>query len=313
LKKYQGHESDPSYGIRWTRCFWFEHGEEGQRQREGWQGLMFDVQRLPDPPGPTPCTIEHPQFGMIHYPEGATRGFAFLSIIVETPKYLATLRKKLVDQDVKFIQTSRPLKTIKDVQTTLDMHTRSTADKAIPPPAAFINCLGLGGRDFHKKDKDVVPIRGVLLKLALPRHVQDKIMGSAYFLEDHPTHPMSYIFPREDACYVGGCAEEGIETTHLTSDEEQQYMASLFAAAVNVVPELSQSRIERVLVGLRPSRTSGVRTELERLDNDDKTIIIHNYGHGGSGWTLCWGSALKVASILQREVFHPTDVHKSKL
>ncbi len=50
-------------------------------------------------------------------------------------------------------------------------------------------------------------------------------------------------------------------------------------------------------VGLRPFRKSGVRLERDRL-RDGRTVI-HNYGHGGSGFTLSWGCAREVADFAQ--------------
>jgi len=47
-------------------------------------------------------------------------------------------------------------------------------------------------------------------------------------------------------------------------------------------------RIFRVTVCLRPFRAGGPRLEVERVG--DKTVV-HNYGHGGSGWSLSWGSS----------------------
>lgn len=47
-------------------------------------------------------------------------------------------------------------------------------------------------------------------------------------------------------------------------------------------------RIFRITVCLRPFRAAGPRMDVEKLG--DKTIV-HNYGHGGSGWSLSWGSA----------------------
>jgi D-amino-acid oxidase len=38
-----------------------------------------------------------------------------------------------------------------------------------------------------------------------------------------------------------------------------------------------------------------VRVEREKLR--DGRIVIHNYGHGGSGFTLSWGCAGKVFEI----------------
>jgi glycine/D-amino acid oxidase-like deaminating enzyme len=47
-------------------------------------------------------------------------------------------------------------------------------------------------------------------------------------------------------------------------------------------------RIFRITVCLRPFRASGPRLDTERVG--DK-LVVHNYGHGGSGWSLSWGSA----------------------
>jgi len=47
-------------------------------------------------------------------------------------------------------------------------------------------------------------------------------------------------------------------------------------------------RIFRITVCLRPFRAKGPRMDVEKVG--DKTVV-HNYGHGGSGWSLSWGSA----------------------
>lgn len=47
-------------------------------------------------------------------------------------------------------------------------------------------------------------------------------------------------------------------------------------------------RMFRVTVCLRPFRAAGPRSDIERVGDQ---IIIHNYGHGGSGWSLSWGSS----------------------
>lgn len=53
---------------------------------------------------------------------------------------------------------------------------------------------------------------------------------------------------------------------------------------VNVSP----SRVIRTVVGLRPYRPSGF---VVRSEGVNKKTIIHNYGHGGAGITLSWGTA----------------------
>ncbi|GLS01448.1 D-amino-acid oxidase [Brevundimonas denitrificans] len=48
------------------------------------------------------------------------------------------------------------------------------------------------------------------------------------------------------------------------------------------------SRLTRITVCTRPFRAQGPRIEAEAIG--DKRVV-HNYGHGGSGWSLSWGSA----------------------
>lgn len=65
--------------------------------------------------------------------------------------------------------------------------------------------------------------------------------------------------------------------------------APLFAAPAALVPiRASADRIIAVSVCTRPFRAQGPRIEAQRVGG--KTVI-HNYGHGGSGWSLSWGSA----------------------
>jgi glycine/D-amino acid oxidase-like deaminating enzyme len=48
------------------------------------------------------------------------------------------------------------------------------------------------------------------------------------------------------------------------------------------------NRIIAVSVCTRPFRPQGPRIEAERLG---RKWVVHNYGHGGSGWSLSWGSS----------------------
>ena len=62
-----------------------------------------------------------------------------------------------------------------------------------------------------------------------------------------------------------------------------------FPAVPSLTPVRAQvDRIFRTTVCLRPFRAAGPRLDVERVG--DKTVV-HNYGHGGSGWSLSWGSS----------------------
>jgi len=51
---------------------------------------------------------------------------------------------------------------------------------------------------------------------------------------------------------------------------------------------VSEDRVIRQAVGLRPYRPSGFVVRRERIGTKD---VIHNYGHGGGGLTLSWGTS----------------------
>jgi D-amino-acid oxidase len=62
-----------------------------------------------------------------------------------------------------------------------------------------------------------------------------------------------------------------------------------YRAMPALVPIRAQTdRIFDIAVCLRPFRAGGPRLDVERLGN---TLVVHNYGHGGSGWSLSWGSS----------------------
>src|SRR5262245_51736604 len=58
--------------------------------------------------------------------------------------------------------------------------------------------------------------------------------------------------------------------------------------------DVAVDRITRRIAGLRPFRPSGFVVRAERLG--EKTVI-HNYGHGGCGVTLSWGTADMAARL----------------
>lgn len=53
--------------------------------------------------------------------------------------------------------------------------------------------------------------------------------------------------------------------------------------------KVSRDRVIRTVVGLRPFRPSGFRVEPEDLGGGRR--LVHNYGHGGGGVTMSWGTA----------------------
>src|SRR5215472_13258969 len=58
---------------------------------------------------------------------------------------------------------------------------------------------------------------------------------------------------------------------------------------------VSADREIRTVVGLRPHRPSGFVVRAEKLG---EKLVIHNYGHGGGGITLSWGTSELAVELL---------------
>jgi glycine/D-amino acid oxidase-like deaminating enzyme len=60
---------------------------------------------------------------------------------------------------------------------------------------------------------------------------------------------------------------------------------------------VARERVIRTVVGLRPYRRTGVRIEREPFG---EKIVVHNYGHGGGGVSLSWGTAQLAVEELEK-------------
>lgn len=97
-----------------------------------------------------------------------------------------------------------------------------------------------------------------------------------------------YIVPRQDATILGGTYEEEVWNLHTAPETIQR----LYQQAVGLFPQLGDSPISGSWSGLRPYR------KRIKVEQEEGTNIIHNYGHGGSGFTLTWGCAKEVADLM---------------
>jgi D-amino-acid oxidase len=142
-----------------------------------------------------------------------------------------------------------------------------------------INCAGMGARELVH-DVDLEPHRG---QVAIVPKID---LGCALVCDDPP---LMYAIPRTNDCVFGG--------TNEVSDNREidPAVTSRIVAECSRVLKISNPQILAERVGLRPFRKSGVRLERDCL-RDGRTII-HNYGHGGAGFTLSWGCAREVVNL----------------
>lgn len=84
-----------------------------------------------------------------------------------------------------------------------------------------------------------------------------------------------------------GCGSQGLVTPRAANRATGRRLAPV---------RVSADRVIREVAGLRPFRASGFVVRAETLG--DK-LLVHNYGHGGAGITLSWGSAqLAIEEVL---------------
>ena len=60
----------------------------------------------------------------------------------------------------------------------------------------------------------------------------------------------------------------------------------------------SREHLMKVTVCTRPFRPAGPRLEREQFG--EKTVV-HNYGHGGAGWSLSWGCAAEASALARAQ------------
>jgi len=65
-------------------------------------------------------------------------------------------------------------------------------------------------------------------------------------------------------------------------------------------PDLSDDAVLRFAAGVRPCRRGGLRLETERLGSDAASkSIVHNYGHGGCGVSIAFGTADEAVHLVE--------------
>jgi D-amino-acid oxidase len=134
-----------------------------------------------------------------------------------------------------------------------------------------VNCSGYGARGLCG-DGELLPGFGVAVIADRP--------PIDYAMVD-PSDPLVYVIPRTDDCVLGGYDS----AVPPDADEVEAIVVRCRAA----VPQVG-GVIREVRYGIRPLRPS---IRLEREGN-----VVHNYGHGGAGFTLSWGCAAAVLQLI---------------
>ncbi len=198
-------------------------------------------------------------------PQDYNAGYVVEIPLIESPLYLPYLRRRFQNLGGHIEQ-----KTITDL-------TEVGGQNSL-----VVNCTGLAAGQLAG-DEAVYPIRGQLVRIKA-------IEGQRLLMNDTRADAPTYIFPRRDDCILGGTAEEN----NWDTQPDPRTAEAILAKCRRLVPAIENAEVLEHLAGLRPGRRE-VRLELERLSPERASI--HNYGHGGAGYTLSWGCADEVVKL----------------
>jgi D-amino-acid oxidase len=151
-----------------------------------------------------------------------------------------------------------------------------------------VNCTGLGARSLVG-DERVVAVFGQTV-ITEPGAIDlQKSFG-----DNRGQRDVFYSIPRRGHVVLGGIAEPCAADRPPTADAGVAAAILSRAEGYGFVP----GAVVRHSAGLRPYR-SEVRVEMEAGRSARGARVIHNYGHGGAGYTLCRGCAEDVVGLVR--------------
>ena len=184
--------------------------------------------------------------------------------LIETQIYLTYLRDLFLEKGGTIA-----LKEIKDLSNLAENN-------------LVVNCTGLASQDLCNDDQ-LYPIKGQILKIEPSKDIIGQALNK---LPGQNKQELAYIISRSDCTILGGSAYKNDK--NLTID--QDLTDRIRKRCIQMEPHLASKKILSSEVGLRPGRNE------VRLEKDGELSLIHNYGHGGAGFTVSWGCAAEVLS-----------------
>jgi len=243
--------------------------------------------------------LEHRSATPSEIPEGYTRGIYFVSCMIEMQRFMPWL-------NIKF----------RELGGTIEIRKLYHLDELLNHnlnPDVIVNCTGLGSFDLLP-DRDIFPIRGQVVKVDAPQvknfYMASSVARSSTFPEassspmfetstatydtQKESRDLVYILPRDDCVIIGGT----VEPNNWNIIPDPRKTKEILNHADKLFPGISRARIIGEWVGLRPGRFE-IRLEMEPMKQPSGVTLVHNYGHGGGGVTLCWGCAEEIVQLLK--------------
>ncbi|KAL8655658.1 MAG: hypothetical protein Q9226_002957 [Calogaya cf. arnoldii] len=244
---------------------------------------------------------------------GAVDAYEHLAPVIDTDRCMEWLMLLVQSKGAKFLKKTITGDLFSQEQ---DLLNRFSAD-------VILNCTGLSALSLAG-DKTCYPLRGALIRVVNDGKDFPKVESSLAITADAAEdNEIVFIVPRNDnILLIGGVAQPGRWDLNLTLDSPE--IQRMRARAEAFLPSLKHARLDPdypIAQGLRPAREKNIRVERElrtpTVDlhgepTEQPSRIIHDYGHGGSGWSLSFGCAADVANLV-KDVLHNLPASKMKV
>jgi D-amino-acid oxidase len=198
-------------------------------------------------------------------PAGFDRGLRHRSPVVDLPRHLRWLVDRITELGGQ-VETRRA----------------ASLDEPLAEASVVVLAAGLGAAELAD-DPTVRPLFSQYV-------VTDNPGVSEVVVEISDARRWTSIIPQADRVHLGGVRVPG--RTDPAPDREEA--REILHRCREAEPRLRDARILRIDTGILPSRPT-TRVEAERRDGG---LVVHNYGHGGSGLSLCWGTAQEVVRLV---------------
>ncbi|CAF1914761.1 unnamed protein product [Rotaria magnacalcarata] len=193
------------------------------------------------------------------FPDHYKYGYFCTTFYVDTRKYMKYLTKQLLEKEVTF--TKKKINSLDELVGSYDI---------------ALNCTGFGAREICN-DNLIRPIRGQMIRVRAPwiKHF--------YYTDDN-----CYMIPNHETIVLGGTRQLDDDNTRVDLNDKD----GIWQRCLRLCPSLAQAEILWDWAGLRPNREP-IRVEIETIKHGNKNLlVVHNYGHGGNGISLSWGTSV---------------------
>lgn len=221
---------------------------------------------------------------------GAVDAYELLAPVIDTDKAMQWLTGLVQNKGANFVTEA-----IEDDLINIEDSLRSRFEADV-----IVNCTGLEGYTLAG-DSTVYPIRGALIRVINDGTEFPKLNAALTITADaaHSSNEIVFLVPRNDnTLLIGGITESHEYDLNLTL--ESPIVRRMRDRCDKFLPGLKDARLDPdypLAQGLRPFRGSNVRVERELRRPGSK--VVHSYGHGGAGWSLSFGCAEDVTTLVE--------------